>query len=147
MKQLRKRLVVGAALALVLTLLMIMLAYLSGAYRQVMDAYAVQTAMLQEREQQVQEKEAELAALKAEHDALVTKVENRRAAAEAGLAKADEMEREKEALMQQTEQILAEIEAKRQELAAAGGDESYYLEVYNALTEGLEKVKESLAGN
>ena len=147
MKQLRKRLVVGAALALVLTLLMIMLAYLSGAYRQVMDAYAVQTAMLQEREQQVQEKEAELAALKAEHDALVTKVENRRAAAEAGLAKADEMEREKEALMQQTEQILAEIEAKRQELAAAGGDESYYLEVYNALTEGLEKVKEYLAGN
>ena len=46
---LRKRLVLGAVLALLLTAMMGMLAYLSNAHRQLSETYEVQAALLAER--------------------------------------------------------------------------------------------------
>lgn len=144
---LRKRLVVGVVLALVLTGLMGMLAFLSNAHRQVRESYEVQSAMLQERELQLKEKEAELAALKERNNARIEDAESRRARAEALLAQVQELEAEKESLQAQTEQLRQSLEEKRLELQGGDSEESYYLEVYNALTEGLNKVKEYIAGN
>jgi hypothetical protein len=79
---LRKRLVLGAALALLLTAMMGMLAYLSGAHRQLAETYEVQAALLAERMEQLQEKEAELAALEEKNNALAADLEGRYAKAE-----------------------------------------------------------------
>lgn len=145
--KLRKRLVVGVALAVLLTGLMGMLAFLSNAHRQVKESYEVQSAMLQERELQLKEKEAELAALQEKNKALIDESEARRAQAEAMLDQVQELETEKKALQEQTEQLRQSFEEKRLELQDGDSEESYYLEVYNALTEGLNKVKEYIAGN
>ena len=71
-----------------------------------------------------------------------------------GVAELDALRAELEAtkivrdkLQTQLEQSAADIETTRQKLEAEKSDQSYYLEVYNALTEGLNKVKGYIAGN
>ena len=49
--------------------------------------------------------------------------------------------------IEETQQLLNALEEKRQELQSSDANESYYLEVYDALTEGLNKVKDYIAGN
>ena len=144
---LRKRLVLGAVLALLLTAMMGMLAYLSGAHRQLSETYEVQAALLAERMEQLQEKEAELAALEEKNNALAADLQGRYDKAEELQVQAEQIQQEKAAILAQTEQLLQDIENKRQELTDSAGDPSYYLEVYDALTEGLNKVKGYLSGN
>lgn len=140
----RKGLIVTAFLAAVLAGLMMVSVFLMEEKAQRQELYLQQTRQLAEQSAKLDEKEAEL-------NALVQRYENGQTD---GAAELNQLQQELEALQTekadlqaQLEQAAADVEAMRQQLANEDSDQSYYLEVYNALTEGLNKVKGYIAGN
>lgn len=140
----RKGLIVTAFLAAVLAGLMMVSVFLMEEKAQRQELYLQQTRQLAEQSAKLDEKEAEL-------NALVQRYENGQTD---GAAELNQLQQELEALQTektdlqaQLEQAVADVEAKREQLANEDSDQSYYLEVYNALTEGLNKVKGYIAGN
>lgn len=136
----RQRLVVGAVLAAMLTGLLMLSVYMMDSHQKAMDIYYAQCAELEQRTAELEEKEQQLEQLQAEEAALLEKVDEM-------TAQAETLEKEKTALLTETEQILSSIDSIRQNLQGEDSDQSYYLEVYDALTEGLNKVKGYIAGN
>lgn len=140
----RKGLVVTAFLAAVLTGLMVLSVYLMDARDQRQEVYRQQCQLLEQQEAKLSEKEQEL-------NALIQRYESGQTDGAAELAELQqqltELEAQRDDLRAQLKQAVLDVEAMRQQLAEGDGDQSYYLEVYNALTEGLNKVKGYIAGN
>ena len=134
----KKGLVFTTLLALVLVGLMMFTVMLIQEHNQREAEYDRQVQMLKEQEQKLADKEAELQVLELRHEQGMTD----------GKAKLEELRAELEAtktvrdkLQAQLDQSAADIETTRERLKNEESDQSYYLEVYNALTEGLNKVK------
>lgn len=142
----RKGLIVTALLAAVLAGLMMTSVYLMDQKAERMELYHQQTRLLEEQAAKLDVKEAEL-------NALVQRYESGQTDGAAELAalqqELEALQAEKEDLQLQLEQAIADVEAMRQQLESedSDSDQSYYLEVYNALTEGLNKVKGYIAGD
>ena len=140
----KKGLILTTLLALVLVGAMMFSVMLMQEQEQRQAEYNRQVQMLKEQEQKLAAKEAELNVLVLRYEQGMTE----------GVAELDALRAELEAtkivrdkLQTQLEQSAADIETTRQKLEAEESDQSYYLEVYNALTEGLNKVKGYIAGN
>ena len=58
-----------------------------------------------------------------------------------------QLEAQKAELEAQIQQIAADTEALKEKLQGEDNDQSYFLEVYNALTKGLNDVKGYISGN
>ena len=140
----KKGLILTTLLALVLVGAMMFSVMLMQEQEQRQAEYNRQVQILKEQEQKLAAKEAELNVLVLRYEQGMTE----------GVAELDALRAELEAtkivrdkLQTQLEQSAADIETTRQKLEAEESDQSYYLEVYNALTEGLNKVKGYIAGN
>ena len=144
----KKGLVITGILAAMLVGMLGLSAYLTNAQnRKEQNALADALLMEQRMEQQLAELEAqevELSRLLDEMEAEKIRRQEELAAAQQQLAA---LQSEKETLQTQLAELPGQLEAMRQQLQGGEGDESYYLEVYDALTEGYEKVKSYLAGN
>ena len=134
----KKGLVFTTLLALVLVGLMLFSVMLIQNRNQRVAEYNHQIQLLKEQEQKLAEKEEELNVLVLRHEQGLT----------AGTAELEALHAELEALktvrdklQSQLEQSELDIETTREKLKNEESDQSYYLEVYNALTEGLNKVK------
>ena len=140
----RKSLVVTAFLAAILAGLMVFSVYLMEARDQRQDAYRQQCQLLTQQETKLKEKEVHL-------QELIQRYENGQTDGALELAELQqqlaELEDQREDLRAQLKQAVLDVEAMRQQTADGDSDQSYYLEVYNALTEGLNKVKGYIAGN
>ena len=134
----KKGLVFTTLLALVLVGLMLFSVMLIQNRNERVAEYNRQVQLLNEQEQKLAEKEAELNVLVLRYEQGLTEgtaqLEALRAELEAQKAVRDK-------LQAQLEQSNLDLEAKREQLKNEESDQSYYLEVYNALTEGLNKVK------
>ena len=141
----KKGLIVTAILAAMLTGVLLFAAHLMEEKAERQALYLQQTQILQQQEAELEKKEAKL-------QELVTRYENGQTD---GAAELEQLRQELAALQSdrddmkaQLEQATADVEALRQQLENdKESDQSYYLEVYNALKEGLEKVKGYIAGN
>lgn len=140
----KKGLIFTTLLALLLVGVMLFSVMLIQEQNQRQAEYNRQVQLLKEQEQKLAEKEAELNALVLRYEQGLTE----------GVAELEKLRAELEAtkivrdkLQTQLEQSAADIKTTRQKLEAEESDQSYYLEVYNALTEGLNKVKGYIAGN
>ena len=140
----KKGLIFTTLLALALVGVMMFSVMLIQEQNQRQAEYNRQVQLLKEQEQKLAEKEAELNALVLRYEQGLTE----------GVAELEKLQAELDAtkivrdkLQTQLEQSAADIETTRQQLEAEESDQSYYLEVYNALTEGLNKVKGYIAGN
>ena len=134
----KKGLIFTTLLALVLAGLMVFSVMLIQSHNQRQDEYEHQVQLLKEQKQKLAEKEAELDLLVLRYEQGLTE-----GAAELEVLRA-ELEATKtvrDKLRAQLEQSAADIETTREKLKNEESDQSYYLEVYNALTEGLNKVK------
>lgn len=134
----KKGLVFTTLLALVLVGLMLFSVMLIQNRNERVAEYNRQVQLLNEQEQKLADKEAELNVLVLRYEQGLTEgtaqLEALRAELEAQKAVRDK-------LQAQLEQSNLDLEAKREQLKNEESDQSYYLEVYNALTEGLNKVK------
>lgn len=134
----KKGLVFTTLLSLVLVGLMLFSVMLIQNRNERVAEYNRQVQLLNEQEQKLAEKEAELNVLVLRYEQGLTEgtaqLEALRAELEAQKAVRDK-------LQAQLEQSNLDLEAKREQLKNEESDQSYYLEVYNALTEGLNKVK------
>lgn len=134
----KKGLVFTTLLALVLVGLMLFSVMLIQNRNERVAEYNRQIQLLNEQEQKLADKEAELNVLVLRYEQGLTEgtaqLEALRAELEAQKAVRDK-------LQAQLEQSNLDLEAKREQLKNEESDQSYYLEVYNALTEGLNKVK------
>ena len=140
----RKGLVVTAFLAAILAGLMMMSAYLMDARDQRQEVYHQQCQLLDQQKAKLNEKEQELRVLAQRYESGLTDGAAELAELQQQL---DELEAQRDDLRAQLEQAVLDVEAMRQQLAGEDSDQSYYLEVYNALTEGLNKVKDYIADN
>ena len=134
----KKGLIFTTVLALMLVLLMLFSVMLLQNRNQRLEEYNRQIQLLKEQEQKLADKKAEL-------NVLVLRYEQGLTGAKAELEKLQaELAAVKtvwDRLQTQLEQSAADIETTREKLKNEESDQSYYLEVYNALTEGLNKVK------
>lgn len=140
----KKGLILTAFLALVLVAAMVFSVQLMQEQVRVEETYNRQCQMLEQQAQKIAEKEAELETLIQRYELGLTEgaAEIQALQKELGAVQA-----EKNDLQAQLDQIAADIENTRLQLENEDSDQSYYLEVYNALTEGLNKVKGYIAGN
>ena len=141
----RKGLIVTLLLAAMLAGGLMFAVSLMEQQNQRQEIYRQQTQQLQQQTAKLNEKEAEL-------NALIQRYENGQTDGAAQLAQLEEelaaLEAQREELRAQLEQATADVDAMLQQLENdEDSDQSYYLEVYNALKEGLEKVKGYIAGN
>ena len=141
----RKGLIVTLLLAAMLAGGLMFAVSLMEQQNQRQEIYRQQTQQLQQQTAKLNEKEAEL-------NALIQRYENGQTDGAAQLAQLEEelaaLEAQREELRVQLEQATADVDAMLQQLENdKDSDQSYYLEVYNALKEGLEKVKGYIAGN
>ena len=140
----RKGLIVTLILAAMLAGMLMFSVYLMEQKEERMELYHQQMHLLEEQAAKLDVKEAQL-------NELVQRYEEGRtdgaAELEAMEAELEALQAEKQELQLQMEQAIADVEAMRQQLENEDSDQSYYLEVYNALTEGLNKVKGYIAGN
>ena len=134
----KKGLVFTMLLALVLVGLMLFSVTLMQNRNERIAEYNRQVQLLKEQEHKLADKEAELNVLVLRYEQGLTE----------GAAQLDALRAELEAqkavrdrLQTQLDQSKLDLEAKREQLKNEESDQSYYLEVYNALTEGLNKVK------
>ena len=134
----KKGLIFTTLLALVLAGLMAFSVVLIQAHNQRQDEYDHQVQLLKEQKQKLAEKEAELDVLVLRYEQGLTEGA---AELEALRAELEAAKTVRDKLQAQLEQSAADIEATREKLKNEESDQSYYLEVYNALTEGLNKVK------
>ena len=141
----RKGLIVTLLLAAMLAGGLMFAVSLMEQQNQRQEIYRQQTQQLQQQTAKLNEKEAEL-------NALIQRYENGQTDGAAQLAQLEKelaaLEAQREELRVQLEQATADVDAMLQQLENdKDSDQSYYLEVYNALKEGLEKVKGYIAGN
>ena len=141
----KKGLIFTLILAVLLTGTMVFSAYLMEQKADRQELYRQQTQLLQEQEAQLQEKEAKL-------QELVLRYENGQTEGVMQLEQLrqdlETLQAEREELRTQLAQATADVEDLRQQLENdEESDQSYYLEVYNALKEGLKKVEGYIAGN
>ena len=134
----KKGLVFTTLLALMLVGLMLFSVMLIQNRNQRVAEYNRQIQLLKEQEQKLADKEAELNVLVVRYEQGLTEgnVE-----LEALRAELEALKTVRDKLQIQLEQSALDIEATREKLKNEESDQSYYLEVYNALTEGLNKVK------
>ena len=134
----KKGLVFTMVLALILVGVMLFSAMLIQNHNQRQAEYERQVQLLKEQEQKLADKEAELNVLVLRYEQGLTEgtAELERLRAELAALKTV-----RDKLQTQLEQSAADIETTREMLKNEESDQSYYLEVYNALTEGLNKVK------
>ena len=140
----KKGLVFTTLLALVLVGLMLFSVMLIQNRNQRVEEYNRQVQLLKEQEQKLTDKEAELNVLVLRYEQGLTEGT---AELEALRAELEALKTVRDKLQTQLEQSALEIEATREKLKNEESDQSYYLEVYNALKEGLQKVEGYIAGN
>jgi chromosome segregation ATPase len=140
----RKGLIITTILAAMLVGVLMFSVYLMEQKEERMELYHQQMQMLEEQAAKLDVKEAQL-------NELVQRYENGQTDGAAELAamktELETLQAEKQELQLQLEQAIADVQAMRQQLENEDSDQSYYFEVYNALTEGLNKVKGYIAGN
>ena len=134
----KKGLVFTTLLALVLAGLMVFSVMLMQNRNQRVAEYNRQVQLLKEQEQKLADKEAELNVLVLRYEQGLTEGT---AELEALRAELEALKTVRDKLQTQLEQSALDIESTREKLKNEESDQSYYLEVYNALTEGLNKVK------
>lgn len=134
----KKGLVFTTLLALVLVGLMLFSVMLIQNRNQRVEEYNRQVQLLKEQEQKLAEKESELNVLVLRYEQGLTEGT---AELEALRAELEALKTVRDKLQTQLEQSALDIEATREKLKNEESDQSYYLEVYNALTKGLNKVK------
>lgn len=134
----KKGLIFTTLLALVLVGVMLFTVVLIQNHNQRQAEYDRQVQMLKEQEQKLAEKEAELKVLELRNEQGMTEG---KAKLEALRAELEATKTVRDKLQAQLDQSAADIETTRERLKNEESDQSYYLEVYNALTEGLNKVK------
>ena len=134
----KKGLVFTTLLALVLVGLMLFSVMLIQNRNERVAEYNRQIQLLNEQEQKLADKEAELNVLVLRYEQGLT---DGTAQLEALRAELEAQKAVRDKLQAQLEQSNLDLEAKREQLKNEESDQSYYLEVYNALTEGLNKVK------
>ena len=134
----KKGLVFTALLALLLVGAMLFSVMLMQERNQRVAEYNHQVQLLKEQEQKLSDKEAELNALILRYEQGQTEGA---AQLEALRAELEAQKAVRDRLQSQLDQSNLDLEAKREQLKNEESDQSYYLEVYNALTEGLNKVK------
>ena len=134
----KKGLVFTALLALLLVGVMLFSVMLMQERNQRVAEYNHQVQLLKEQEQKLSDKEAELNALILRYEQGQTEGAAQREALRAEL---EAQKAVRDRLQSQLDQSNLDLEAKREQLKNEESDQSYYLEVYNALTEGLNKVK------
>lgn len=134
----KKGLVFTTLLALLLVGVMLFSVLLIQNRNERVAEYNRQVQLLQEQEQKLAEKQAELDALVLRYEQGMT---DGQAELEALSAELEALEIVRNKLQAQLDQSNLDLEAKREQLKNEESDQSYYLEVYNALTEGLNKVK------
>ncbi len=140
------RLIAAVLLVLALVGLLTLAGQLREKYDHVMEQYRAECLELEQKAEKLAEKQAELDKLleaEAERQEYIDQMNGK---TEELNQMRQEVEAQKAELAAQMEQLAASIEALRNE-QAEDSDESYYLEVYDALTEGLNKVKEYLAAD
>lgn len=141
----KKGLIVTAILAAMLVGVLAFSAHLMEEKADRQALYRQQSQLLQQQEAELKEQEAQLAELVRRYEQGQTD-----GAAELEQLRQDleSLQKEKEELRAQLEQATADVAALRQQLENdEESDQSYYLEVYNALKEGLNKVKGYIAGD
>ena len=141
----KKGLIFTLFLSVMLTGAMVFSVYLMEQKADREELYKEQTQILQQQEAQLAEKEAQFLEL-------VQQYENGRTEGVVQLEQLrqdlKDLEAEREELRNLLVQATADVQALRQQLETdEESDQSYYLEVYNALKEGLEKVKGYITGN
>ena len=134
----KKGLIFTTLLALVLVGLMLFSVMLMQNRNERIAEYNRQVQLLKEQEQKLAEKETELNVLVLRYEQGLT---DGTAELEALRAELEALKTVRNKLQTQLEQSNLDLEATREKLKNEESDQSYYLEVYNALTEGLEKVK------
>ena len=139
----RKFLIVTALLAAVLMGIMFYLVSLLNAGDALDEDIHIQTQQLESKKEQLEQKKQELAQLTAQLE--IGPEEDQewiRLQEDVQLLEAQKTE-----LETQIQQIAADTEALKAKLQSEDNDQSYFLEVYNALTKGLNDVKGYLSGN
>lgn len=134
----KKGLVFTALLALLLVGVMLFSVMLMQERNQRVAEYNHQVQLLKEQEQKLSDKEAELNALMLRYEQGQTEGA---AQLEALRAELEAQKAVRDGLQSQLDQSNLNLDATREQLKNEESDQSYYLEVYNALTEGLNKVK------
>lgn len=138
----KKGLILTLLLAAILAGVMAFSAHLILEQNRTQEEYNRQCQMLEQQTQRIAQKEAELETLTKRYEQGLTEGAAQIQELQANLAA---VQAEKDALQGQLDQIAADIESTRQQLENEDSDQSYYLEVYNALTEGLNKVKQYIS--
>lgn len=138
----KKGLILTLLLAAILAGVMAFSAHLILEQNRAQEEYNRQCQMLEQQTQRIAQKEAELETLTKRYEQGLTEGAAQIQELQANLAA---VQAEKDALQGQLDQIAADIESTRQQLENEDSDQSYYLEVYNALTEGLNKVKQYIS--
>lgn len=134
----KKGLVFTALLALLLVGAMLFSVMLMQERNQRVAEYNHQVQLLKEQEQKLADKEAELNVLVMRYEQGQTEGA---AQLEALRAELEAQKAVRDRLQSQLDQSNLDLDATREQLKNEESDQSYYLEVYNALTEGLNKVK------
>lgn len=134
----KKGLVFTALLALLLVGVMLFSVMLMQERNQRVAEHNHQVQLLKEQEQKLSDKEAELNALILRYEQGQTEGA---AQLEALRAELEAQKAVRDRLQSQLDQSNLDLDATREQLKNEESDQSYYLEVYNALTEGLNKVK------
>lgn len=141
----KKGLIITLFLAAMLTGLLAFSAYLMEQKADAEELYRQQTQLLQQQEAQLKEKEAQLQELIVRYESGKTEGATQ---LEALRQELEALQAEKAKLQNQLAQATADVQALRQQLENdKESDQSYYLEVYNALKEGLKKVEGYIAGD
>ena len=140
----KKGLVITGILAAMLAGMLALSAYLTNVQNQKVQNALADAQRIELQLAELEAQEAELSRLLAEMEAEQNRRQEELTAAQQQLTA---LQSEKETLQTQLAELPGQLEAMRQQLLGGEGDESYYLEVYDALTEGYEKVKSYLAGN
>ena len=132
----RKFLIVTALLSAILMGLMVYSVKLINAKAATEENVQFQSQLAETKKEQLNRKKEELAQLLEEMETESEDQEWIRLQEEV-----QQMEAQKADLEAQLQRIAADTEALKEKLQGEDNDQSYFLEVYNALTEGLNKVK------
>jgi len=138
----RKFLIVTALLSAMLMGLMVYSVKLINAKAATEENVQFQSQLAETKKEQLNRKKEELAQLLEEMGAASEDTEWIRLQEEV-----QQMEAQKADLEAQLRQITADTEALKEKLQGEDNDQSYFLEVYNALTKGLNDVKGYISGN
>jgi chromosome segregation ATPase len=140
------RLIAAVLLVAALFGLLTLAGNLRDRYDRSLERYRSETSALEQRAEELAQKQAELDRLMQEETEKQEYVSRMNENIQKLTQQVQQLEQEKEALAAQAQQLQAAIDALRGN-QAEDSDEAYYLEVYDELTEGLNKVKEYLAGH